>query len=188
MTNQSVTASDTLDISNVVTSRLTPMPHMVLSALKPNEIYDPSWSPDGKQIIFAEHIRGTYKVTTYLLDVATPHKVEIYTGLLRTADPTFSTDGFRILFAEQTVPVSGSFPYGKWRIRYMNADGTNVVTILDDGNANLHPCWVTPTQVAFQWWSYGATPSTAFHIAMVDLAGNGRIEMGEGEYPRLVVI
>lgn len=187
MTAQTATVTDSINVSSSVVIRLVPAPVEVFGVLKPDEAYDPSWSVDGTSIIFAEHIRATYKISTLNVG-ATQVKDTLLTTTKRLADPSYSADGYFVLFSEQTVPESDDFPYGIWRLRYMNADGTVVVTILDDGNANLHPCWVTPTQIAFQWWSYGATPSDVFQIAMIDLAGNGRIEMGEGEYPRLVSV
>lgn len=179
--------TDGVGIPNALRVRIIPVPLEIFSALKPNEVYDPAWAPDGTHIIFAEHIRATYKVSTLAIG-ATQVKTTLLTSMNRLTEPSYSADGYLILFSEQVEPVSVTLPYGTSRLKYMNADGTNVVTILDDGNANLHPAWVTPTQVAFQWWSYGATPSSVFQIAMIDLAGLGRIEMGEGEYPRAVTI
>jgi hypothetical protein len=120
--------------------------------------------------------------------VDTLDKEYLYSSINRLAEPSYSADGFFILFTEEVSPVSGGEPYGVQKIRFMSSDGTNVVSILDDGNANLHPSWVTPTQITFQWWSYGATPSSEFQIAFINLAGLGRIEMGVGEYPRTVYI
>lgn len=187
MTAQNTTPTNILDIGETVKGKLTPSPLEIFSALKPNKVSDPSFSTDGLRVIFTEEIRATFKISTILIH-ATPIKTTLLTGQKRFADPTYSADGFFILFAEEKTPTSATYPHGQWRLKYMNSDGTNVVTILDDGNANMHPCWITPTQIAFQWWHYGATPSSAFHIALIDLAGQGRKEMGEGEYPRMISI
>lgn len=177
--------SDSTDISGELNFNLSALPIYIYTLLKPSELADPSYSPDGTTLVFTQHIRANYIISTATVE-ATPTVETLYTSPYPIQDPTYSEDGFFILFGEELTLPSDDFPYGKWRIRYMNSDGSDVVTILDDGNANLHPCWVTPSQIAFQWWQYGATPSSVFHISLIDLAGRGRTDLGEGEYPRLV--
>ena len=187
MTDFTATLVDDYGTDDALSVHVAGAPYELYSVYKPNTLGDPSFSPDGTHVIYTEHFRSNYFISSIALG-ATQVQTELFISPNPLADPSFSADGFFILFAEQKVLPSVSFPYGKWRLRYMNADGTGVLTILDDGNANMHPCWVTPTQIAFQHWQYGATPSTAFQIALIDLAGNGRMELGEGEYPRVVEI
>ncbi len=161
------------------------MPTTVYSVTKPDLLADPSYSPDGERIIFVEKIGSTWKLS--VINVGATYSYEVLlTSTNPLADPSFSADGFFILYAEQVSPVSGPAPYGQWALKYIEEGVAGVVTILDDGNANMHPTWATPTQVAFQNWEYGV--STEFQVSLVNLAGQGRVDLGEGEYPRIVEV
>lgn len=151
--------------SNEISASILVHPRIgiIYSVLKTDQVGDPSFSPDGQTVIFVESIRSTNKISTIGLD-GTPRGV-LYTSQLPLADPYYSEDGYFVAFAEQTAPIDGTFIYGKWRLKYMNADGTGVVTILDDGNANMHPFWTTPNQIAFQSWDY--TPATVTYQGTV---------------------
>lgn len=189
MTAYTAALTDPLEIEDEFTFSTEPLPVELYSVLKSggHQVWDPSFSPDGTTVIFAERTNTLYKISTISIGATGSHDILI-SGANPYADPYYSLDGLFILFSEQISPPSGPMPYGQWALKYMNADGTGVVTILNDGNANVHPCWVTPNQIAFQYWGNGATASSTFQIALVDLAGGGRIEFGEGEYPRAVII
>lgn len=148
---------------------------------KPDTCTDPSFSPDGNNVIFVEKVSSTYKISR-VSSSGGGHTV-LQSGALPYSDPIYSPDGDFIAFAVRT---SATGTYGEWALQYMSADGTGLTTVLDDGNANLHPTWATPTQLTFQTFRYG-TDST-FQISVIDLAGNGRIDIGTGEYPRVVAV
>jgi Tol biopolymer transport system component len=158
----------------------------IYTVTKPDIVADPSYSPDGSLIVFVEKIGSTWKLSTLTTGATQTHAV-LVSGSNPYADPMFSADGFFVLYAEQVGVVSGPEPYGQWALKYIDVSTLEVVTILNDGNANMHPTWATATQVAFQNWQYGATPSTAFQVSLIDLAGQGRKDLGEGEYPRVVM-
>lgn len=153
------------------------------SVTKPDFVADPSYSPDGSKVIFVEKLGSTYNIST-ITNEATPTHTVLIDGPLPYADPYYSVDGNFIIFTTQVAGVTELHPYGVWSIFYMYADGTGLTTVLDDGNANIHPCWVTPIQIGFQFWAYGV--SETFQIGLVDLAGQGRVELGAGSYPRTV--
>lgn len=153
----------------------------VYTVAKPDRLSDPSYNTDGTAVLFVELIGSTYKISTLTLG-ATPVHTVLQSGSAAYADPYYSPNGQYIIFTVQTGAVSGPHPYGQWAIKYIAANGTGLSTVLNDGNANIHPCWLTPTQIAFQYWEYGV--STAWQIALIDLAGQGRSNVGDGEYPR----
>jgi Tol biopolymer transport system component len=157
----------------------------IYTVTKPDMASDPSYSPDGTAIVFVELIGSTYKISTVTTGATSVHTV-LQSGSAAYADPYYSADGQYILFAVQTGAVSGPHPHGQWALKYIAADGTGLSTILNDGNANIHPCWITRTQIAFQYWEYGV--STEFQIALIDLAGQGRTNLGDGEYPRGILL
>lgn len=180
--------AETVGVEASLRTMTFPAPLEIYSVTKPDLVTDPSYSPDGTTIIFVETIGvTTYSISTITIG-ATVVYTNVYEGALPFSHPTFSQDMFFILFAEQTLAPDMANPQGQWALRYMQADGNNTVTILDDGNANINPVWVTPTQIAFQHWDYGATPGSAWQISLIDVAGQGRMDLGEGEYPRTVVM
>jgi len=176
--------ADRVGIEGSLHCVLRPIPVEVFSILKPDAVYDPSYHPDGTQIIFVEHVRAVYRIVTVTVG-ATVVRNTLYSSLFPLQDPTFSEDGFFVLFSEEKTLPSGGAPKGVWRVRYVGVNDRIVNTIIDDGAANMHPCWVSSSQVAFQTWQYGATPSSEFQISVCDLTGRGRIDLGPGEYPRL---
>lgn len=156
----------------------------IYTVTKPDLVGDPSYSPDGLYIVFTEKIGSVYKISR--VTVAGASHTVLQSGSLPYADPFYSPDGSFICFSIRTGIVTGPHPYGQWALYYMNADGTGISTILNDGNANIHPSWITPTQIAFQYWTNGI--STVFQVALIDLAGQGRMNVGEGEYPRGITV
>lgn len=174
-TSQVAYVTNTIDISDTVRAVSVVQPYEIYSVTKPDTLADPSWHPDGTSLIFVAQSGGNYAIATMNIG-ATPNYTEVYTdGTTAFADPTYSVDGSYILFSAEINP-------GEWALYYMRADGIDVRTILSDGNANIHPVWVTPSQVAFQWWN-GSTSQ----ISLIGLGGQGRQDLGEGEYPRTVV-
>lgn len=155
---------------------------MVYTVTKPDILKDPSYHPDGG-LVFVECIDSTWQISTLSND-ATPEYTVLISGLLPYADPYYSVDGTFIIFATQMSGETMDAEFGVWSLFYMYADGSGLTTIIDDGNANMHPAWVTPIQIAFQSWTYGV--STAFQLSLIDLAGQGRVDIGEGTYPRTV--
>lgn len=154
MTSYTAALTEEVGVEDVLTHVIEGIPVEIYSSLAPNEVYDPNWSPDGTRVIFVEHVRAVYQICTILVG-ATYVKEVLYKSLYPISDPSYSADGYFILFAEETVPPDDTLPYGQHRLRWMKEDGSDVTTILDDGNANMHPTWTTPHQVAFQWWHEG---------------------------------
>lgn len=157
---------------------------VLYTVTKPDYCIDPSYAPDGETIVFAELLGSDYNISTIDAD-GTNHTVLI-TGTNPLYEPTFSADGEFVLYAEQTVAPGGGHTYGDWAIKYYNTITDETTTILDDDNANMHPVWMTATQVAFQRLRYG-TDST-FRVVLYDITGTQIADNGEGEYPRLVEV
>ena len=169
-----------------ITATLEAFPFQTLlyTVTKPDYCIDPSYSPDGETIVFAERLGSAYNLSTIDAD-GTNHAVVI-TGSNPLYEPSFSADGEFILYAERTVAPAGSHTYGDWAIKYRDTTIDETTTILSDSHANMHPVWLTATQVAFQRFEYG-TDST-FRIVLYDIAGNEVADLGAGEYPRLLEV
>lgn len=103
---------------------------------------DPSWSPDGRTIVFTACpssicFERDYEIYTIDADgVGEP--VRITNDKLRDHDPYYSPDGKGLAWLTQT---STKGPVGTWNIRIANADGTNLRAVTNDDQINSKPAW-----------------------------------------------
>ena len=184
--DQTAFVANTVDISARVRAVSVVQPFEIYTVTKPDVLADPSWHPDGTSIIFVELSGSDWTIATMNIG-ATPNHTVLLTAPNPFGDPMWSSDGNFVLFSYQDSPPDMTHPHGAWSLLYMRKDGTDVRTILQDDNANIHAVWVSPTQVAFEWWGNGATPADISWLSLININGLGRIDLGEGEYPRTVV-
>ncbi len=102
---------------------------------------DPSWSPDGAQIVFvgcpqAVCFEKDYEI--YVVPAAGGEAHRLTSNALRDHDPYFSPDGRAIAWLQQT---DASGPVGVWNIRLMRADGSEQRAVTDDRHINSKPEW-----------------------------------------------
>lgn len=108
-----------------------------------NGIVDPSFSPDATKIVFVCD-DGIYTVpnqtsypetaNTVVGDWTLLRALASDVGALRNYDPYYNPAGTRIAWLQQTGALS-------FAIKVMDANGTNVSTLVGDGNLNSMPVW-----------------------------------------------
>ena len=99
--------------------------------------YEPSWSPDGKEIVYTtweDSAKGSiYKIA--LKGKAKPVKLTSEPGYYHT--PSFSNDGKKIVYEKGTGDGVLGYTYGEDPgIYIMDADGKNIERVSEDG---VHP-------------------------------------------------
>lgn len=97
----------------------------------------PSWSPDGKKIVFQRQEDGA---AIYVMNSDGTNIKRLSGAAARDVRPSWSPDGKKIIYTHVVKPSDTSVP--DTEINVMNADGTNVKTILpSNGTFNIEPRW-----------------------------------------------
>ncbi len=82
----------------------------------------PSWSPDGRQLAFVTDRGGRWQIYIHDMDEPLGSAQLLDEAILDVTEVAWSPDGRHIAYVTQ----SG----GTWRLSYVQADGTNPITIL----------------------------------------------------------
>jgi hypothetical protein len=157
-----------------------------------NACVDPSYSPDGTKIVFAEAVGGVPRISTVASggSFLTPPTVLVSGGVLSWWDPYYSPDGTQIAALCKTGNVNA---FGEWGIKKFTDAGASVTTVIDDGNINSKPSWTADGRsVVFHRLTYPVT--TTFQLYTIDVDGTDLAPVQyaaanvNGEYPRVLTI
>jgi Tol biopolymer transport system component len=153
---------------------------------------DPSYSPDGTKIVFAEAVSGTPKISTVTAGagINTGYTALVSGGVVSWWDPYYSPDGTQIAALAKTGVVN---VFGEWGIYKFTAAGASVTAVIDDGNINSKPSWTADgLSIVFHRLTYPATGT--FQLYKIDSDGTDLAAVQyvasnvNGEYPRVLDI
>jgi len=136
---------------------------------------DPSWSPDGTQIVYVAfppdyHGIDLSRLEVFVADANGQNERRLTDDGMRDHDPYWSPDGRTIAFETAVDPLFAGV--GKWAIRTVDTQTGVVNSLLDDGNINTLPRWSDDgNTIFFHRFIFGS--GHGFIVARMNADGTG---------------
>ena len=131
--------------------------------------YQPAWSPDGTQILFAATDSSLSEHAIWVVNVDGTGLKNLTTalpaGVSVPEHPAWSPDGRRIAFIARRN--------GQHKVYTMNADGSNVVQVTTDAGFDQNPTW-SPDGASIAFSRYN-DPTYGWDIAIVTASGGAAV-------------
>lgn len=116
----------------ITTMRINGSDRVVLTDDIPYDSYQPEYTPDGKQIVFASQSGGLVSAV-WIMNTDGSHKRRLTSAALEAGGPGISPDGKRLAFySQQNTPKPGA-------VWVMNVDGTAQRRLTPLGRFDIYP-------------------------------------------------
>src|SRR6266550_4371439 len=134
------------------------------------EIFNPTWSPDGKQIAFSSQVGGVTDLFTY--DLENEKLTRLTDDLFADLEPAWSPDGKSIAFSTDRFETSiDSLTYGQYQLALIDVSGgaPGQITRLPyfKGAKHINPQWSPDGKSVYFIGDPGGI-SNVFRISLVD--------------------
>jgi TolB protein len=144
-------------------------PDRKIETLAKGAVRNPSWSGDGKQLVYA---RVLHPASTEHL-IPTASRDPEFELVLSEPFPAFSPDGKRLLYSQYGGNGASA---GDTSVELMNADGANKHTLYHEKGASAYDAVWSPSGdvIAFSVGHYFRSPGTpAAQVALINPDGSG---------------
>ncbi len=144
-------------------------PDRKIETLAKGAVRNPSWSGDGKQLVYAKVIHPAS--TEHLIPTAS--RDPEFELLLSEPFPSFSPDGKRLLYSQYGGNGANA---GDTSVEVMNADGANKHTLYHENGSSAYDAVWSPSgnAIALSVGHYFRSPGTpAAQVALINPDGSG---------------
>jgi Tol biopolymer transport system component len=125
--------------------------------------WDPSWSPDGKQIVFSSNSDSDWDI--YVINVDDGAITKLTSNSSYDGHPRWSPDGVNVLFESDRD--------GDWDIYVMDSAGNDVKAITENAVGDWLPSWSPDGN----WIIYASNRDGDDEICIVDANGKNQMKL-----------
>lgn len=106
-----------------------------------DQMIAPSWSPDGRRIVFAGSYGGFSNM--YMIDADGSDLRQLTNDSYGVLMPSWSPDGRRVAFVSDRGPATdlSLLKFSKWQINILDLESNAIETIPGQAGKNLNPQW-----------------------------------------------
>lgn len=111
-----------------------------------DQMIGPSWSPDGKKLVFSGSKSGLTNI--YMIDADGRNMHQLTKGWYAGLMPQWSPDGRKVAFVSDRSPSTDLtlLKFGKWHINVLDLESGDIAVIPGQAGKNMNPMWAPDGQ------------------------------------------